>query len=65
MEGLSEKLKINHPSFEWVENYFKENPLDVKKFTVTSNDLIYHNEKYPKEKNVLIKISDRQIERFK
>lgn len=64
MKKIEKILKINHPSFEWVTNFFKTTPIDVNHFNVTTNDFIYHNCKFSKGNNVLINLEDSKINIF-
>lgn len=58
MEKIEKILEINHPSFEWVSNFFKSNPTNIN---IQSNDFIYHNKNFPSGINVLIDISESRI----
>jgi hypothetical protein len=61
MEKIEKILEINHPSFEWVNNFFKTTPIDVPRFKTVSNDFIYHNKNFPCGINYLIDINESRI----
>ena len=58
MEKIQKILEINHPSFEWVSNFFKTNS---KETNIQSNDFIYHNKNFSSGNNVLIDIEESRI----
>lgn len=56
-EKIEKILEINHPSFEWVKNYFNTKNLN-NRINISTNEFIFHNVNYPKGLNNLIKIED-------
>lgn len=61
MEKIKKELEINHPSFNYLKNYFKNNTIDLELFKVTTNEFIYHNKNYPCGSNLLIDINKSKI----
>jgi len=65
MEKIEKILEINHPSFDFISNYFKENKPDINLFDVTTNEFIYHNENYPCGRNILVEIENSKLKVLK
>lgn len=62
-DKIEKILEINHPSFEWVKNYFNTTNLN-NRFSVSTNEFIFHNNDYPKDLNKLIEIKDSVLNMF-
>lgn len=64
MEKIEKILEINHPSFEWVKDFFKNEKIDINHFPVTTNEFIFHNTDFPKGQNHLIELNESRLRIF-
>lgn len=67
MEKIEKILEINHPSFEWIKNYFNNfnySDFDYSLFPTITNNLIRHNDNFPLNGNILTKIRNTCINNF-
>ncbi len=64
MNKIEKILEIKHPSFDWVNDFFKKKEFDINYFPNTTNDFIFHNKNYPCGQNYLVDIGESKIKSF-